>query len=120
MIISIEKHFATLTDPQVVERCTYPLNEMLLIALCSIISGGSGYQDMEDFGEEHLDFPRPIYPFKEGIPRHDTFRDLFLLLDPKAFEECFRNWCKTLCQKPSDRSLSMEKAFEVLEAKGKT
>ena len=66
MIISIEKHFAPLTDPRVVGRCTYPLNEMLLVALCSIMSGGSGYQDREDFGEEPLDFLRTIYPFKDS------------------------------------------------------
>lgn len=99
---SIEEHFGRLTDPRIIGRCTYPLKEMLLVALTSIICGGKGYQDMADFGEDHLDFLKTIYPFENGTPKRDTFRDLFLLIDHKEFEEYFFNWARSISDKPGD------------------
>ena len=29
---------------------------------------------------------------KHGIPSHDTFRRVFMLIDPNQFEQCFRQW----------------------------
>jgi DDE_Tnp_1-associated len=31
-----------------------------------------------------------------GIPSHDTFRRVFLLIDPDAFEACFATWAQSL------------------------
>jgi DDE_Tnp_1-associated len=31
-----------------------------------------------------------------GIPSHDTFRRVFMLLDPDAFEACFARWAQSL------------------------
>jgi hypothetical protein len=36
------------------------------------------------------------YPFKNGIPSEDTFRYVFMALDPKAFGKCFADWMRFL------------------------
>ena len=98
----IDKYFSDLEDPRVVGRCTYGLNEMVLVALLCIICGGNGYQDMADFGVEFLDFLRTFYPFKDGTPKRDAFRNLFLIMDPKQFEKCFFAWAESLLGKVGD------------------
>lgn len=98
----VEKYFSTIKDPRVIGRCTYPLAEMLLTTLCCIICGGKSYRDIADYGENCLDFLKTIYPFKNGTPEKDAFRDLFLLLDHKQFEECFINWAKSIADKTGD------------------
>lgn len=98
----IDKYFTDLEDPRVVGRCTYTLNEMLLVALLSIICGGNGYQDMADYGAECLDLLRTFYPFKDGTPKRDAFRNLFLIMDSKQFEKCFFAWAESLLGKMGD------------------
>ena len=39
-------------DPRVVSQCDHLLSDILLIALCTYITGGSDYQDMYLFGKE--------------------------------------------------------------------
>jgi hypothetical protein len=34
-----------------------------------------------------------------GIPSHDTFRRVFMLIDPDAFEGCFTRWAQSLTRK---------------------
>jgi len=46
-----------------------------------------------------------------GIPSHDTFRRVFMLIDPKAFEKAFTTWA---------RSLSMPLEREIVAIDGET
>jgi hypothetical protein len=46
-----------------------------------------------------------------GIPSHDTFRRVFMLIDPDAFEACFSAWAQS-CAEAVDR--------EVVAIDGKT
>jgi DDE_Tnp_1-associated/Transposase DDE domain len=46
-----------------------------------------------------------------GIPSHDTFRRVFMLIDPDAFEACFSAWAQS-CAEAFDR--------EVVAIDGKT
>ena len=33
-----------------------------------------------------------------GIPSHDTFRRVFMLIDPDAFEACFSAWAQSFAE----------------------
>jgi DDE_Tnp_1-associated len=35
---------------------------------------------------------RSFLTLKHGIPSHDTFRRVFMLIDPTQFEQCFCQW----------------------------
>ena len=48
---AITRHFATLEDPRVVGRCSYPLETLLVIALLAVICGAEGWMDLESFAE---------------------------------------------------------------------
>jgi predicted transposase YbfD/YdcC len=68
----------------------YPLNEILFTALVAMICGSESYQDFATFGNAQLDWLKHFFPFKHGIPSHDTFRRVFELLHPKSLEKTYR------------------------------
>lgn len=66
------KHFDPITDPRI-ERCKkHDLLDILLLAICAVISGAEGWENIEDFGHLKLDWLRRYAPFKAGIPKHDA------------------------------------------------
>jgi predicted transposase YbfD/YdcC len=70
----------------------HSVSEILFAALASVLAGGDGWQDMEDFGEIKIDFLRQYYPYQYGAPSNDTFRRFFRACDPGTFEKLFRSW----------------------------
>jgi predicted transposase YbfD/YdcC len=73
-------------------RCDYPLIEIISIAICAVLSGAEGWEDIEEFGESKQGWLRQFLALEQGIPSHDTFRRVFSLLDGQAFQERFMRW----------------------------
>jgi predicted transposase YbfD/YdcC len=79
-------------DPRLERKKLYPLREILLIALCAMLSGVEGFRAFEIYGEEKIDFLRRFYAFENGIPSHDTFARVLTLLDAKHFAKLLEIW----------------------------
>ena len=92
MLNPIDTFFSELTDPRTGQNIRYPLDEILLVAVVTLLCGGQGYDDMADTGRAKRDFLKIFFPFKNGIPTDDTFRYVFMALDPKRFGDCFARW----------------------------
>ena len=84
--------FADLDDPRSGNAARHKMLEMLVIALCSVLTGGDDCTDMAEFAETRLDFLRGFLELKHGAPSHDTFSRLFRLLDPEQFRTCFQRF----------------------------
>jgi len=85
------KALESLADPRTREgRIDYPLREILFVALAAVICGAISYQQIATFGEEQIKWFKKFFPFKNGIPSHDTFRRVFELLDPNSLEKSYR------------------------------
>jgi hypothetical protein len=84
--------FADLTDPRTGNAARHDLLEMLVIALCSVLTGGEDCTDMAEFAASKVDFLRGFLKLKHGAPSHDTFSRLFRLLDPDQFRACFQRF----------------------------
>jgi len=48
---SIVEHFQTVENPRIERMKKPPLLDILVIALCTLLTGGEGFQDMELFGK---------------------------------------------------------------------
>ncbi|HBJ88273.1 MAG TPA: ISAs1 family transposase [Verrucomicrobiales bacterium] len=91
--------FAQLPDPREHRQPQHLLGDLLVIALCSMLTGGRGFNDMEDYGEGHAEWLRTFLRLPQGIPSHDTFNRVFAALDSHALEEALRQWASQ-CEVP--------------------
>lgn len=91
-ILRLKMLFATLPDERVAGRVLHPLSEVLLTALCAMVSDCESYTDMESFARSQLDWLRQFIPLRHGPPSHDVFRNVFLALQPELLLEIMELW----------------------------
>jgi len=89
---SIHKCFGDMEDPRVKGRCDYPLIEIITIAICAVLAGAEGWTDIETFGKGKEAWLKQFLELENGIPSHDTFGDVFAMLDGEAFQRHFMRW----------------------------
>src|ERR1700688_1862248 len=86
------KHFCELDDDREAWRVLYPIKEVLLLVVCATIASCDDFDDIVEWGEQHLDFLRGIAEFYHGIPCARWLRDLVNRIDPVLFRRCFNSW----------------------------
>lgn len=91
---SLRSHFVTLPDPRIDRQKQHLLIDILVLALSAVIAGVETWEDMELFAKTKKKFFKQFLSLPNGIPSHDTFRRVFILLDPKAFSEHFLDWVR--------------------------
>lgn len=94
-------HFKDMPDPRQRGKVTYPLDEVLLLALLAVLAGAESFVDIARFGRMKLDFLRRFRPFLDGTPSHDHLGDIFAALDAERFQRCFVAWVASLIGVPA-------------------
>ena len=69
---------------------------VLKYAGAATLAGAKSCVEMAEFGEAKEALLRQVLELPHGIPSHDTFRRVFCLLDPVAFQGCFSGWMTSL------------------------
>lgn len=59
-----------------------------------MIAGAEDWGEIEDFGEDNLDWLRQYGDFKQGVPVHDTIARVINLISAKRLQQCFTAWMK--------------------------
>ncbi|SDJ34394.1 Predicted transposase YbfD/YdcC associated with H repeats [Ferrimonas sediminum] len=95
-IDSFSQHFAVIQDPRQSAKITYPLFDVLFLTVCATIAGMDGWEDIEDFGEAHLDWLQSKGLFREGLPVHDTIARVVSSVEPSQFQDCFLKWMQAV------------------------
>lgn len=95
---TITEHFSKITDPRIIGKNRHLIQDILVIAICSVISGGTGWEHMELFGKAKHDWFKSFLELPNGIPGHDTFRRVISCINPKLFQECFVNWVRDVAE----------------------
>ncbi|GHV40509.1 hypothetical protein FACS1894179_07140 [Bacteroidia bacterium] len=90
------RYFSTLTDPRVERTREHDLEDILFIAIASIICGAEGWNEIEEFGKSKEDWLKTFLRLPGGIPSHDTFNRVFSALDPQELEQCFMDWTRSV------------------------
>jgi predicted transposase YbfD/YdcC len=83
--------FKDLPDPRA-SNVSHPLPSLMAIALLAALSGADDWPDVACWGQANQPWLCTFLDLPHGIPSHDTFGRVFALLDPDAFEACFRRW----------------------------
>ena len=81
-----------LEDPRSGNAALHDFHELLMIALCAVLSGGQGAVDMALFAKAKEPFLRGFLKLENGPPSHDTFSRLFRNLDPEQFRASFQRF----------------------------
>jgi hypothetical protein len=94
-------HFNDLLDPRQRGKVTYPLAEVLLLALLGGLAGADSFVEIARFGDKKLDLLRRFRPFRDGTPSHDHLGDIFATLDAEHFQRCFVAWVGSVTRAPA-------------------
>jgi predicted transposase YbfD/YdcC len=107
---SFYEHFAVLTDPRCpsAPNSRHLLMDILIIAVCAVISGAEGWEDIEEYGEANAAWLGDLLDLPHGIPGHDTFRRVLSQLDPEELTQCFIAWTQALSEASGGEIVSID------------
>ncbi len=79
-------------DPRLERKKLHSLKSILVIAVCATICGADNWEDIADFGKSKQEWFSGFLELANGIPSHDTFRRVFILLDNIELKILFADW----------------------------
>jgi predicted transposase YbfD/YdcC len=92
---SIQKCFSKLSDPRR-RKVTYPLINVVTIAICAVICGADDFVAIADFGKVKRAWFAKFLDLSSGIPSHDRFNAIFGALKVDEFQQCLLEWIQAL------------------------
>lgn len=111
MSASLVDHFSSLQDPRIERNKRHQLIDIIVLSISATASGADGWEAIEDFGKEKLDWLRQFVALTNGVPSHDCIAYVMSRLSPAGFRECFMNWTQ---------AVSAEIGGDVIAIDGKT
>jgi hypothetical protein len=72
--------------------------DILILAVCAVIGGAEGWEDIEEYGKAQAEWFADLLDLPQGIPGHDTFRRVLSRLDPEELTQCFIAWTQALSE----------------------
>jgi predicted transposase YbfD/YdcC len=70
----------------------YELMDIVLLVICAIIGGAEGWEAIEEFGKEKLEWLRQFAPLAKGVPSHEVIAGVISRLSMQGFQQCFTSW----------------------------
>ncbi len=98
-IETLGQYFVAVKDPRCSGKVEHRLVEVLVIAACAVIACAESWDDIALYGRSKLLWLRTFLELATGTPSHDTFRRVFMLIDPDAFEAGFTKWVGSLADR---------------------
>ncbi len=90
------EHLSQIEDPRREQTKLHKLIDILVIAVCASVCGAEGVNEIEEFGESKQEWLGRFLALPNGIPSHDTFRRVFMLLKPEKFQAVFLQWVEAV------------------------
>jgi predicted transposase YbfD/YdcC len=95
---SIGSYFQSLSDPRHTRNRKHLLVDVVVIAICAMVSGSDGPTAIHRWAANRLDWLEGFLPLANGIPSRDCIRRLLMALKPEAFQKCFQAWISQAIQ----------------------
>ena len=70
--------------PRIDRTKEQPICEIFFLILAAVICGVQSWCGVEEFGNDRIEWLRKYYPYKNGIPSHDTIGRVMSLIKPNA------------------------------------
>ncbi len=99
--LDLMNSLSVIYDPRQAWKVEHKLTDVLILIICAVIAGCEGWEEIEDFGNERLDWLKKYGDFENGVPSHHTIARVAAVVNPKQFQRCFIEWMKS-CHKVSN------------------
>ncbi len=94
LTLSLFDSLEQVPDPRRERTKLHQLVDILVIAVCATICAAETWEEISEFGQAKESWFKKFLALPNGIPSHDTFRRVFLLINPKKFQESFLRWVR--------------------------
>ena len=84
------------------------LSDILLIGLCTYLTGGTDYVDMHLFAKERGSELGDMLSLPNGAPSDDTFRRAFERINPEELEHCLRSYGNSILDDLSEKQIIID------------
>jgi len=101
------KHLDCIEDPRR-HNTRHLLHDMLMIALCALISGADSWTQVAEYGRSKFAWFKKFLLLPNGIASHDTFGRLFARIDPKEFQNFFTRWVQDLSESLKGKTVAID------------
>ena len=102
MLEALITELATIEDPRCEWKVEHRLLDILVIAVCAVLGEAESFEDIALYGRCKRDWLGQFLTLPNGIPSHDTFRRVLMLVDPDAFERSFLAWVRAVFRPGED------------------
>ncbi len=89
-------------------KVDHKLADILLLTICAVIAGCEGWEEIEDFGNERLQWLKKYGEFEYGIPSHHTISRVVAAINPKQFQKCFIEWMQACHQTTNGEIIAID------------
>jgi len=96
--LSLFDSLGEVPDPRRERTKLHHLVDILVIAVCASICAAETWEEIAEFGQAKESWFKKFLALPNGIPSHDTFRRVFLRLNPKKFQESFLVWVRGVAE----------------------
>ena len=87
---------------------THLLVDVLVSATCAVIGGANSWLAVERFVLAHEVWFRSFLGLPQGVPSHDTYRRIFLLLDTRELNRRFATWVGDISQRLALKQVAID------------
>ena len=94
--LSLFTHFKGIRDPRIDRTKRHLLMDIIALVICAVIGNADGWEEIEEYGKQKLEFLKTFLRLPHGIPSHDTIERVFQRIKPLEFERSFRSWTRAL------------------------
>jgi len=101
-------HFRVIRDPRIERNKLHPLESILFVAMCAVLSGIESWEGMEEFGEAREEWLKRYVELPYGIPSADTFGRVFAQIAPQEFEKGFLSWVRGVYKKTEGEVIAID------------
>src|SRR5919199_1964333 len=102
MLEALIAQLETIEDPRCERKVEHRLLDILVIAVCAVLGEAESFEDIALYGRCKRPWLEGFLELPNGIPSHDTFRRVFMLIDPEAFERSFLGWVRAVFRPDED------------------
>ena len=100
--------FSELEDPRQFGKIAYPFFDVVFLTVCAAIGGAQGWEDIELFGEAHLEWFQRNGLFSNGLPVHDTIARIISRIQPEQFQNAFIRWMQATSERTDGELIAID------------